>query len=177
MYPDYPDPMPAFAYIGQQGRAQLESALAEPGQGFGGRYHHRYMPDKAAVLLRSIIKNHPLVDGNKRLALTATLVFFTLNSWVFLVARREAVDKCLEIAKTKGNVDVKEIATWMRRRALPMNRISAMGPEALFSKLDKLGYDASDRASITPQLEGIAGFLRRNSAGLAREYRAANPKR
>ena len=54
MYPDYPDPMPAFAYIGYQGRALLESALAEPGQGFGGRYLHRTMPDKAAALLRSI---------------------------------------------------------------------------------------------------------------------------
>ncbi|MBM4405628.1 MAG: hypothetical protein FJ039_05515 [Chloroflexi bacterium] len=75
-YPDYPDPLPAFQYLGDKhGKALLESALATPQQMFNGRYLLRTTHDKAAVLMRSLIKNHCLVYGNKRLALTTTTVF------------------------------------------------------------------------------------------------------
>ena len=172
MYPDYPDPMPAFAYIGGQGRGLLESALAEPGQGFGGRYLHRTMPDKAAALLRSIIKNHPLVDGNKRLALTATIVFYISNGWLFFVPRDEAVRRCLEIARAAGNVDVREIAAWMRRRALSLKRLDRMTETELQRTLATIAPGESDARQLLTQIIRTRGFIRRHRERLREAYRA-----
>lgn len=39
------------------------------------------MHDKAAALLHSVARHHCLVDGNERLALSATLAFLGINGW------------------------------------------------------------------------------------------------
>jgi death on curing protein len=44
----------------------LESALAQPLMTFGGKDLYPTLTDKAAALAFSIIRNHPFVDGNKR---------------------------------------------------------------------------------------------------------------
>ena len=76
--------MPDFQYLGgEHGRGLLESAIFQPRQTFNGRFLYRTVFDKAAVLLYSRIKDHPFVDGNKRMALTAVTVFLTLNGYVF----------------------------------------------------------------------------------------------
>jgi hypothetical protein len=129
------------------------------------------MPDKAAALLRSIIKNHPLVDGNKRLALTATLVFYLLNGWLFFVPRDEAVSRCLEIAKAKGNVDVKEIVAWMRPRALRADRIGRMTDQAISSALGAMAWEESDLRQLITQANRVRGFIRRH-----REIETAIPR-
>lgn len=126
MYPDYPSPMPEFQFLGNNGRALLESALAQPAQTYGGAYLYRTIPDKAAALLISIIKNHPLVDGNKRIALTTTIVFLAINGWIFHADRHDAVDECLGIARAKGNVDHKQVASWIRKRAIRLERLRKM---------------------------------------------------
>ena len=106
MYPDYPDPTPEVHFLGgDAGRGLLASALAQPAQTFSGTYLNRTIPDKAAVLLISMIKNHPFVDGNKRIALTTTTVFLSLNGWLFYANRDDAVAECLRIAGATGNVD------------------------------------------------------------------------
>lgn len=79
---NYPDPVPNYQYLdGERGRGQLESALAEPRQTFGGQYLHRSVYDKAAVLWRSVTLNHPFVDGNKRMGFICRLTFLT-PQWV-----------------------------------------------------------------------------------------------
>ena len=57
----------------------LQSALAMPAAGFGGRYLHTDLYEMAAAYLFHITKNHPFVDGNKRTGAVATLVFLSLN--------------------------------------------------------------------------------------------------
>lgn len=66
----YEPTLPAFALFGgeREGGGLLDSALALPRQTFGGRALYPRIYDKAGALLRSLIKNHPLVDGNKRMA-------------------------------------------------------------------------------------------------------------
>jgi hypothetical protein len=54
----------------------LESALARPRASALGRDAYPTIHEKAAALLHSIARNHALVDGNKRLALAATLAFY-----------------------------------------------------------------------------------------------------
>jgi death-on-curing protein len=111
--------MPAFQYLGgDYGKGLLESALAQPAQTFGGRFLYRTIFDKAAVLLCSVIKNHSLVDGNKRTALTTMGVFLVVNGYSFEAPTEEAVARCLAIARTEGKVDQREVARWIRSKSL-----------------------------------------------------------
>jgi death-on-curing protein len=57
----------------------LGSAAARPQMSVGGKDAYPDVRTKAAALLQSIVKNHALVDGNKRLGWLATAVFLELN--------------------------------------------------------------------------------------------------
>jgi death on curing protein len=59
--------------------ALLESAVAAPQASFGGRSPYRDVAEVAAAYLFYLCKNHPFMDGNKRAALGACLVFLRLN--------------------------------------------------------------------------------------------------
>ena len=111
--------MPVFQYLGgHHGRGLLESALGQPRQTFQGRYLYRTIFDKAAALFHSLIKNHPLLDGNKRLALAAVAVFLHLNGYMFYVTKDEAVTFSLALAADEGDIDLRPISRWFRRNTL-----------------------------------------------------------
>ncbi len=57
----------------------LESAVLMPQQQFGGEYLHPGLAEQAAAYLFHIAQNHPFVDGNKRTAALAALVFLSVN--------------------------------------------------------------------------------------------------
>lgn len=57
----------------------LESALARPRATVFGEDAYPDLLHKAAALMESLARNHPLVDGNKRLAWSATILFLLLN--------------------------------------------------------------------------------------------------
>jgi len=57
----------------------LSSALAMPAATFEGRFLHRDLYQQAAAYAFHLCQNHPFVDGNKRTALAAALVFLSLN--------------------------------------------------------------------------------------------------
>ncbi len=59
--------------------ALLESAVAAPQASFGGQSPYRDIAEMAAAYLFYLCKNHPFVDGNKRTALGACIVFLRLN--------------------------------------------------------------------------------------------------
>ena len=59
--------------------ALLESAVATPQSSFGGNSPYQDIVEVAAAYLFYLCKNHPFVDGNKRAALGACLVFLRLN--------------------------------------------------------------------------------------------------
>ena len=59
--------------------ALLESAVAAPQAGFGGQSPYADIPEMAAAYLFYLCQNHPFIDGNKRAALGACLVFLRLN--------------------------------------------------------------------------------------------------
>ena len=65
---------------GIRDRSLLESAVATPQAGFGGQYLHQSLFDMAAAYAFHIAENQPFVDGNKRAALGAALVFLELNN-------------------------------------------------------------------------------------------------
>jgi death on curing protein len=59
--------------------ALLESAVAAPQASFGGRSPYRDIAELAAAYLFYLCQNHPFIDGNKRTALGACVVFLRLN--------------------------------------------------------------------------------------------------
>ena len=73
------------------------------------------MFDKTAVLFRSVVKNHPLVDGNKRLGLTCAFIFLLVNGYLFWMPRAEAVAFAVDVVE--GSLDAAEIARRLRRGA------------------------------------------------------------
>ncbi len=60
-------------------RALLESAVAAPQATFGGKSPYQDVAELAAADLFYLCRNHPFIDGNKRAALGACLVFLRLN--------------------------------------------------------------------------------------------------
>lgn len=59
--------------------ALLESAVAAPQATFGGQSPYKDLAEVAAGYLFYLCRNHPFIDGNKRAALGACIVFLRLN--------------------------------------------------------------------------------------------------
>jgi death-on-curing protein len=70
--------------------------------------------DKAAVLVVHIARNHPLPDGNKRLAWVALTMFCALNGRRLAVATDDAVALTLAIASGENNEG--DVADWLAER-------------------------------------------------------------
>jgi death on curing protein len=87
----------------------LESAAARPRASAFDADAYPTLHDKAAALLHAIVRNHALVDGNKRLGLAAAIAFYGLNGRRLTMTNDEAYD--FVIAAASGElVDVTEIA-------------------------------------------------------------------
>jgi len=72
-------------------RGLLESALARPKNAFTYEKPRPTLAHLAAAYAFGIAKNHPFVDGNKRLALTAAAVFLEVNGATLAASEAEAV--------------------------------------------------------------------------------------
>ena len=81
----------------------LESAAARPRSTAFGEHAYPSIHDKAAALLHSLARNHALVDGNKRLALAATIAFYGLDGLRLTLSNDEAYDLVMAIAA--GDLD------------------------------------------------------------------------
>jgi death on curing protein len=64
---------------GVRDAALLEAAVAAPRAAFGGKPVFADLVEVAAAYLFYLCRNHPFVDGNKRTAMTAAIVFLRLN--------------------------------------------------------------------------------------------------
>lgn len=95
---------------GLRDRGLLESALARP------LNKHAYGSDDLAELAAAyafgLAKNHPFVDGNKRVAFASIIVFLGLNGIDFDVAPAEATAMILDLAA--GSVSEEGLTRWIR---------------------------------------------------------------
>lgn len=81
----------------------LEAAAARPRASAFGTDAYVTLHEKAAALLHSIVRNHALVDGNKRLGLAAVIAFYGLNGRRLILTNDEAYDFVMAIAS--GSLD------------------------------------------------------------------------
>jgi death on curing protein len=99
---------------GLRDRGALESALARPAATFGGEDLYPDIADKAAALMHSLALNHPFVDGNKRIAAFAAIVFVESNGHECLAAPDELVEATMSVAE--GKMAVEALAIWFCQR-------------------------------------------------------------
>ena len=100
---------------GIRDRGLLASALAMPEAGFAGEDLHPTLHEKAAAYLFHLVKNHPFVDGNKRVGLAVCLVFLRLNGVTIQATDDELVELVLGVIS--GQLGKADVAVFLRQRA------------------------------------------------------------
>ena len=95
----------------------LESAVARPQATFGGLDLYPDLFCKAAALLESLVRNHPFVDGNKRVGITAAGIFLLRNGYHLTASNVELEQFTLKIARSES--DIETIADWLRKYSAP----------------------------------------------------------
>ncbi len=85
----------------------LKSAVYQPQITFDGEYLYKTIPEMAAAYLISLSKDHPFIDGNKRVGFKACTIFLEMNNYILLLNNDEAVDltlKCLSGEYSKEDI-------------------------------------------------------------------------
>ena len=155
LFAGYGSPLPDFQLLGDEGVSALESALGLPRQ-----HYYRTPFDKAGVLLRSLIKNHPLIDGNKRIGMTATFVFLLINHKLLIAANEEMVEFALRIAAESPDLHWKEIAAWLRQRWIPLRP----KVEEVDAAIERLPAEWRNREAVLARLADYAEALEKATA-------------
>ncbi len=100
---------------GLRDRGLLESAVAQPQSSFAGEFAHQGLYEMAAAYLFHLVRNHPFVDGNKRVGLLAALVFLDLNG--VGIDRPSDVLYELTMGVAAGRIDKPAVAAELERIA------------------------------------------------------------
>jgi death on curing protein len=95
--------------LGIRDRGALESALARPQSDYYGD-----LIQEAAALWESLSQNHPFLDGNKRVAVTVTAAFLTVNGYRLEFSDEDAFSFLIGLYET-GRMRFVELETWLRQ--------------------------------------------------------------
>lgn len=90
----------------------LDMSVNSPFQTFGGSDLYPTLIDKAAHLVYSLIKNHPFLDGNKRIGVTAMIIFLKSNNINFSCTNEELTDFGLGLADS--SYDEQYAQKWLK---------------------------------------------------------------
>ena len=91
----------------------LKSAIGMPMATYGGDFLHTDVYEMAAAYLYHLVKNHPFLDGNKRVGAVAALVFLLLNGYDFDAPEDDFAELVLAVAR--GELDKAQVAVFIRR--------------------------------------------------------------
>ncbi|MFM2238079.1 MAG: hypothetical protein RL389_426 [Actinomycetota bacterium] len=90
----------------------LDSALARPKTSLFGEDAYQTLELKGAALMHSIIKNHPMIDGNKRSSWIALNSFFEINGKTINADTEDAFEFVLAVATDAINLE--QMASWIK---------------------------------------------------------------
>lgn len=88
-----------------------DSALETPFQSFGGDELYPTIQAKAARLGYGLIKNHCMIDGNKRIGTHSMLVFLALNGIELKYMQKELYETILDVAA--GKIEYEDLLKWV----------------------------------------------------------------
>jgi death-on-curing protein len=125
-YPDIDDVIAVHARLiakfggslGVRDRGALESALGRPRSGY-----YTDIIQEAAALWESLSQNHPFIDGNKRVAVTVTAAFLTVNGYRLKFDDIEAFSFLIGLYET-GKMRFSELDIWLREHSRPVDALT-----------------------------------------------------
>ena len=94
----------------------LDAAAARPRATYDAEELYPTVFDKAAALMHSLILNHAMLDGNKRLGVAAAGLFLQRNG-VRLTATNAALES-FTLSVAEGRVETPEIARWFAQNTM-----------------------------------------------------------
>ena len=95
--------------------ALLQSALAQPRVTVGRKFVHKSLFDKAAAYGFHLCKNHPFIDGNKRVAFVLMDLFLQRNGWEIAANEEDAYSLMIDLSS--GNVSKTELSSWLKNHS------------------------------------------------------------
>ena len=95
---------------------RLESVIATQTQNIFDEELYPSIINKAAAMIRSIIADHPFVDGNKRTAMLAGLILLEINKIKLTITSEEIEDFAIEISI--HHLDVTKISNWIQKHII-----------------------------------------------------------
>ena len=104
---------------GLRDKGLLESAVLGCYQSFGGEDLYPTVIEKSAWLAYAICKNHPFIDGNKRVSVTSMLVLLRMNNISLSHTQQELIAFGLGIAD--GSFDYESIVAWINAHICSTN--------------------------------------------------------
>jgi death-on-curing protein len=94
----------------------LESAVARPRATFDGKELYPDLFTKTAVLMDSLINNHPFLDGNKRTGVAAAGLFLLLNGLKLNASPEDLETITLQVVS--DGVEVTALTGWLRKNSI-----------------------------------------------------------
>ncbi|WP_129633868.1 type II toxin-antitoxin system death-on-curing family toxin [Candidatus Oscillochloris fontis] len=102
--------------IGLVNQGMLESALAQPQATFDQQDLYPSLIEKTAALGFTLIRNHPFVDGNKRIGHAAMELFLILNGWEIVASVDAQEDLILQLAA--GTLNRDDLVMWLHHHVV-----------------------------------------------------------
>lgn len=98
---------------------QAESALAAPFASFAGVAFYDEPVQRAAILASRIVRNHPLLDGNKRAALICMIELLARDGFALTATQDERAEAIERLASRE--VTEEEFVSWLRGHTAPLS--------------------------------------------------------
>jgi death-on-curing protein len=108
-------------YGGAQGLRDLHlllSAISVPAATFDGKYLHGTLAEMAAAYLFHLVRNHPFVDGNKRVGAAAAAIFLEMNGAKLNSRPDDYTELVLSVAKSERSKA--EVAAFFAANTVPL---------------------------------------------------------
>lgn len=103
--------------LGLRDRGALSSAVAQPRMTFDGQDLYATPVEKAVALGYSLIRNHPFIDGNKRIGVAAIVVFLKLHGYNIVAPVEEKETVALGVAT--GSLGREHVVEWVNAHLAP----------------------------------------------------------
>jgi len=98
LYAEYDAPIPDFD---TRPKGKLEACLAQPFHSYGGEELYPELINKAAIFFYVMVKDHPLENGNKRVAVASLLLFLEKNGYTFRLHSGEILTLAVAVAESR----------------------------------------------------------------------------